>query len=707
MEFKGNIVVCIKANDDIKQYLTNTYNDSLIIKELRPPAPNQVKEVQELLGVIDNYELSKVGNHVYKILAPCRYNLKGVAERLCKCIDILKATGKSENALVSVYYKFLCWMKFELNSVLKGESKTKIQYWGTPTPYEVMVLYIALGVVDSVVIASENCIDDVILNDLGIVYNTDGTPLEGILKPAQPQSIKLDMNKVKRDFKVPKADYVIGTNMWIKGDNLDDIFVKLEDRKIEDVSGFVTKSAFIKVNGVDDKVTYLNELYNLYLKDRNFTVLVNSDFRDITPNDISALRQQHSNADFTQYLLSLCSSLNLDKLYYSVLANEFLKKMNEVEKNKEAFMLKVFFIIKDILQGRSCNNHYNLFFLQTNAVTEVQSVVLYLLSCLMFDVVVFNPRNIDLGMPLDRAYVMNYDNTLDISEFPTSANDLVIETTAFSAENELTDMLYNGSAGIYRDNQFKFAISARLKPMCEEIDLLWDKEVKLRQGFTVNDGVVTIPCIFAEVLGVQKGNIQKWTKRLDSLIEDKSLVLYNQEKPFMSFCEHTLHSGEVIRGKVINKYMLKENPKYPYSYLSIDRQNYMIDKLQELLDSNVIKGVYNHGVENDVLSVFVSLDTINGLVRLIQNFDFTGNNPKVVYTWLSKEKIPLNDIILLNYLSILGFDVLVLVPTCYNVMDVYVDKMLFTTYEDGISVESFEVSHGTKKSFFDKIFGGK
>ena len=40
-------------------------------------------------------------------------------------------------------------------------------------------------------------------------------------------------------------------------------------------------------------------------------------------------------------------------------------------------------------------------------------------------------------------------------------------------------------------------------------------------------------------------------------------------------------------------------------------------------------------------------------------------------------------------------------------MDVYVDKMLFTTYEDGISVEPFEVSHGTKKSFFDKIFGGK
>jgi hypothetical protein len=72
---------------------------------------------------------------------------------------------------------------------------------------------------------------------------------------------------------------------------------------------------------------------------------------------------------------------------------------------------------------------------------------------------------------------------------------------------------------------------------------------------------------------------------------------------------------------------------------------------------------------------------------------------------MKQEKIPRMDIILIHYLNFLGFDVLVFVPTDYNVMDAYITKKLYTEYKDGNGVAPFTPNYNVaKKSIFNKLF---
>jgi hypothetical protein len=322
----------------------------------------------------------------------------------------------------------------------------------------------------------------------------------------------------------------------------------------------------------------------------------------------------------------------------------------------------------------------------------------------MFDVVIFNPSNIEFNGNKYNLYEMNFTNTLDLKEYPVNEQALVVETTAYNAENQLTDMLYDGSAGIYRDNQFNDARVAYLKPMNEEIDILWDKAVNLRQGFGVTNGVVTIPAIFAEILGVKNEDKEEFINRLNRLMSNN--VIYNDNhNMFVSLKD--IYSAEVMSGRVIVPDRLKNHQNYGYRHLDNTKQDYMIRKLQDLLDSGIIDGVYTHGVENEVLSVFLSLCGNDRFCRLIQNFDFTKENPKVIYVWMSMEKIPRPDIIALHYLNLLGFDVLLFVPTGFNVVDEYITREVFTQYRDGNGIEPFSFNLSSKKkqqSFFEKIF---
>ena len=57
------------------------------------------------------------------------------------------------------------------------------------------------------------------------------------------------------------------------------------------------------------------------------------------------------------------------------------------------------------------------------------------------------------------------------------------------------------------------------------------------------------------------------------------------------------------------------------------------------------------------------------ILRLIQKFDFTKKNPKLIYINPTEERISLEDSILTAFLSLVGFDVLFFVPTGYQCIE--------------------------------------
>lgn len=64
-----------------------------------------------------------------------------------------------------------------------------------------------------------------------------------------------------------------------------------------------------------------------------------------------------------------------------------------------------------------------------------------------------------------------------------------------------------------------------LQTMYEEIKILWDQELKYRPDFSVVDGVVNIPVIFAKVSGVKDGQTAGYWTSVKELVTEDTVVI--------------------------------------------------------------------------------------------------------------------------------------------------------------------------------------
>ena len=64
-----------------------------------------------------------------------------------------------------------------------------------------------------------------------------------------------------------------------------------------------------------------------------------------------------------------------------------------------------------------------------------------------------------------------------------------------------------------------------------------------------------------------------------------------------------------------------------------------------------------------------ALNLNKDLLRMIQRFDFTKKNPKLILVNTTEEVLSLEESILLAYLNLVGFDLLFFVPTGYQCIE--------------------------------------
>ncbi len=89
-------------------------------------------------------------------------------------------------------------------------------------------------------------------------------------------------------------------------------------------------------------------------------------------------------------------------------------------------------------------------------------------------------------------------------------------------------------------------------------------------------------------------------------------------------------------------------------------QEFILDKLQLLIERKLIKGIGENGTEYTVIAQI--LDLPKDILRLIQKFDFTKKNPKLIYINTGETMISLQDSILVTFLNLAGFDILFFCP---------------------------------------------
>jgi hypothetical protein len=340
---------------------------------------------------------------------------------------------------------------------------------------------------------------------------------------------------------------------------------------------------------------------------------------------------------------------------------------------------------------------------------ETEGLFMKLLARLPVDVLILNPNlNTKCILTDPLLYEVSYSESLPLMRYPQDKTDIQIGTVAYQAERELDTVLYQDT-GIYRSMQYGKAQAIVLKTMYEEIFILWKEELKYRPNFSTENGQVTMPVIFAKVSGVKDGNVEKYWDMVRGLMTEETLVIRStpymdntKPNPIKPYVTEFFKNGRLLKNKI------KENTAYGYGVLREEMQDHILDKLQLLIDQRTIKGTGENGTEYTIIST--ALNMPKGIIRVIQSFDFTKTNPKLLYINTSEKIISLEDSILTALLSLIGFDVVFLVPTGYQSVEKYFNNKLIEEHQMGNFVYDLTVPKlapapsNTHKSLRERIF---
>lgn len=611
-----------------------------------------------------------------------------VAASIYDSMNSLCKAGKNENMVKNAYIKFMCWLYYKFERVvhlLGNQQVPKILYEGTISSYELMMLQI---------LSHAGC--DVIL----LQYGGDQSYLR--LDPESAQSDRLelpDMKEFPQTFhlrwireqiqKEADQERLYGrrpqvqncTNAWISGGGLSDI---RQDPAARGTDPKLFYNCFIKIDGVEDKLAYTNELYQFHLKlqeQKRRVVIVDGGIPGPSMEEIGVIRRKNYGKPEQMIMdlssnISYTASLELQRMMVKAFVDVMLLEAGQADGSLNRLTSQAVYLLcwlkryqPELFSGWKLPD-ISCFIYMGGCNQDQDCLFLKFLARLPVDVLVLHP---DLDTPCslrdDLLYEIHYTESLQAVRFPKSGADVQMGTAAWHAERELDTLMYQDS-GLYRNQQYAKANAVTLQTMYEEIPILWKEELKYRPNFSTINEIVSLPVIFAKVSGVKDGVVSTYWSQVKDLMTEDTFVI--RSAPFLSATQPNpvkAHAAVFLKNGRLQREKIKSHPDYPYGFIREEMQEHMLDKLQLLIDQKIIRGTFENGTEYTIVSTILNLP--KELVRLMQRFDFTKMNPKLVYINTGEKAISLEDTILTAYLNLTGFDVLFLVPTGYQCIEKY------------------------------------
>ncbi len=725
------------SNEDIKNFIIEYYeatrkNGVVIEGKIPNPDGKNLSFFQEMMGT--DFKLDKffIGQSLNRWLPRMNSSQCTVmADALYSALLSLKSIGKNDNVIRNSYIKFMCWLYYRFEGVvnrLGSLDVPKILYDGEIGIYDLYLLNI---------LSNSGC--DVVL----LVYDGEQEYLS--LDPRSMLSDKLqlpDMKEFPAGYSLKairqeiqekaERERLYGnrptvrncTNAWLSGNILEDIKKPAVTRG-DDKNLFY--NAFCRIYGVEDKVTYQNELYRFYLEIKNSGrnyLIAEEKIPLPTASEVARLNRRNY-AKLDEMLLDMSSKLRfpqnieLQKLLVKAFLDVVLEESKQPDMNLNKLTGKAIHLVcwtlryLQALFGNWSMPLVSLFIYLGGCKNDCEVLFLKMLSKLPCDVLILVPNLNSRCMLSDKVlFEMKYTQTLVMNVFPTENSGLQIATAAYHAERDLDEVMYSGT-GIYRNFQYTKANAVTLKTMYEEIGILWDQELKFRPNFSTYDDTVNVPVIFAKVSGVKDSNVSKYWQSIRNLLTEDTLVIGsvpytnpNAPNPFRLNPTVFFKNGKVQRNAIM------QSQYYQYGVLRPETQNYILDKLQVLIDSRNINGTFVNGTEYTIVSTILNLQT--ELIRLIQKFDFTKKNPKVIYINTGDYVISLEDAIIMAFLNLVGFDVVFFVPTGYQTVEMHFSRSILDEHQIGeymydLQVPKFKIpapkpAKGNNNSLFKNLF---
>ncbi|MBQ3584498.1 MAG: hypothetical protein IJA27_07270 [Lachnospiraceae bacterium] len=720
-------------NEAIRDFISKYYEEARlhgVVIEGKIPNPDEknLEYYEEIMGndfgMSMGFLLTSLGKWLPRMND---YQKNNVASAIYDTLEQMRKEGKNENMLRNAYIKFMCWLYYKFERIVNrlGENQIpKILYEGDVSKYELKLLSILSGAGCDIVLLQYQGDDNYRKLDAESKVSLNLTA--GNMQPfPQGFSLRTLKEEKKREMDAErlygqKPQVLNCTNAWIKGNGLEDLMMS---PMIRGNDSNLYYNCFYRINGVQDKLTYLNELYQFQLKikqNNRKIVIVEYTIPKPTMEEINAIRRQNYSS-MEQMLMDIASNFNsISNLELQrIMRKAFLDILLEVSKstgmnlnkltNKAVYLLCWLKRYQGALFSNWKMPEIGCFVYLGGCKDENEAMLLRCLARLPVDVLILNPGgNVKCCLEDNFLFEQNYTDTMVVENYPVTNTTIQMGTAAYHAERELDSIMYQDS-GVYRNRQFQKANTVTLQTMYEEIAILWDEELKYRPNFSITDGVVNIPVIFAKVSGVKDGMLPDYWSGIKSLIVQGTFSIHNG-----SFIKETTpnpvkpYVTEFFKNNRLQKEKIKMHKCYQYGFLREEMQEHILDKLQLLIESKMIKGTFENGMEYTIIATILNLN--RDILREIQKFDFTKKNPQIIYINTTENMITLEDSIMYAFLNLVGFDIIFFVPTGYQNVEKYYAKPLLEEHQIGdymydLRIPDFRmISSKPRQSWREKIF---
>lgn len=329
--------------------------------------------------------------------------------------------------------------------------------------------------------------------------------------------------------------------------------------------------------------------------------------------------------------------------------------------------------------------------------------------------------------------VLELSDSKEYFEMPIIDTRENSKTQASIVQNVVDQTLFSGDTlGMYRPGQFsKFSIK-HFNTTYDEIDLWWNKEMYIRPGFEASGNSAVIPTMCKLITGVD-GTVEEYNKRIQRvccgptfLCEKRSyLQFYIMDNPTIQIVHLTdvnktkydarkpfFENGKLVRDRI------KNDVNYRYGVLSSDKEDLVLDKIEEVITGGYIDTRFtsNENFIDTVLNILLNMKIAT--IRKIQQFEVYSYNPNLIMILDDEDMLTLEDIILITFMRLIGFDILIFVPTCYSSIEkFYTSKFQYDIHRIGEAncnigglrlcvTDNIEVKQDKekKKGFFKNLF---
>lgn len=720
-------------NETIKDFLQKYYEVarvSGIVIEGKIPNPDEknLAYYDEIMGLSFRMDTDFISQSLKKWLPRMNdYQRSNVAMSVYNTLDNMRKEGKNENMLKNAYIKFMCWLYYRFERIVNqlGENNIpKILYEGEISNYELKLISILSNAGCDIVLLQYKGDDAYLRLDSGSKLS-EKLVVNGMAEFPDAFSIKQLRKEMEDRLNTQRLYGAMPqvrncTNAWTEGRGLPDVTECIQGRGTDNALYY---NCFYRINGVEDKPIYMNQLYRLYqeLKNSKRKILIlEGDIPKPSMDEINSIKRKNY-ASKEQMLMDLSNNIRytanielqrlINKAFIDIILEESDIQGMNLNKltNKAVYLLCWLKRYQPELFANWKMPEIGCLIYLGGCKNENEAMFMRFVARLPVDVLILNP-DLNTKCCLESPYLLeiSYNESLNVSTFPRESSELHMGTAAYHAERELDSIMYQDS-GLYRNRQYAKAVSVTLQTMYEEIAILWDQELKYRPNFSTTDSVVNIPVIFAKVSGVKDGLVPQYWSGIKTLITKDTIVVKNVpyiepngSNPIKPYVTEFFKNGRLQKDKI------KSHQSYPYGFLREEIQDHILEKLRVLIEQKSIKGTFENGTEYTIIATILNMD--KDIVRMIQNFDFTKKNPKFIYINTTEKMISLEDSILTAFLNLSGFDVVFFVPTGYQSIEKHFNRKVMEEHQIGeyvydLNVPDFgRIPSNTRHSWRDKIF---